>query len=330
VATYKVLQDIEAEDKLLGPLSLRQSIYAVIVIVLGFVGFKLATVKWFFAIPFLPPIIFFALLAAPLGRDQPSEVWLLAKIRFMVKTRRRIWNQSGVKELVTITVPKTIERIYTKGFSDEEVKSRLQALSAMLDTRGWAVKNVDVSTFRQPLIAANSSSDRLVDITTVPKEDPAASIDPKSDILDDTNNPVAQHVDQTLAQSAQAHRQELLQKVRSIAEEQRQATQVRVDKGAASIKQGQDELDKLLREAQAKEKTNTVTMSQLQPTQTSTSQPLNQAPETPSQTAVTPVKDPAILKLVKSNDLNVSTIAREANRKSGELPPDDEVVISLH
>jgi hypothetical protein len=35
MATYKVIQDIEAEDKLVGPLSLKQFIFALIAIFLG-------------------------------------------------------------------------------------------------------------------------------------------------------------------------------------------------------------------------------------------------------------------------------------------------------
>src|SRR5690606_14612536 len=102
MATYKVIQDIESEDKLLGPLTLRQFIYAIIVLVMGFIAFRLALVNPLLALPFVPPILFFGLLAAPFGHDQSSEVWLLAKIRFMLKPRRRIWDQSGMQELVTI------------------------------------------------------------------------------------------------------------------------------------------------------------------------------------------------------------------------------------
>jgi hypothetical protein len=109
MAQYKVLQDIEAEDKLLGPLSLRQFLYAVIALVLGFVMFQLFTVHPLLPIPLLPPAALFAVLAAPFGRDQPSEVWLLAKIRYILKPRRRIWDQAGLQELVTVTVPKKIE-----------------------------------------------------------------------------------------------------------------------------------------------------------------------------------------------------------------------------
>ena len=79
MATYKVIQDIEAEDKLLGPLTLKQFVYAIIVVVCGFVAFKLATIGWYLALPFIPPMLFFGVMAAPLGRDQPTEVWLIAK-----------------------------------------------------------------------------------------------------------------------------------------------------------------------------------------------------------------------------------------------------------
>ena len=39
--------------------------------------------------------------------------------------------------------------------------------------------------------------------------------------------------------------------------------------------------------------------------------------------------DPAILSLANNNDLNVSTLAREAHKAKHEEPPQDEVVISL-
>src|SRR3990167_8981616 len=109
MATYKVIQDIEAEDKLLGPLTLKQFIYAIIVVVSGFIAFKLATVAWYLSLPFLPPMVVFGILAAPLGRAQPTEIWLLAKLRYWLKPRLRTWDQSGQLDMVTITAPKKIE-----------------------------------------------------------------------------------------------------------------------------------------------------------------------------------------------------------------------------
>lgn len=220
MAQYKVLQDIEAEDKLLGPLSLRQFIYAVIVVALGFVAFQLGKVQIFLVIPFLPPIIFFGLLAAPFGRDQSSEVWLLAKIKFFVFPRKRIWNQDGITNPVTITVPKVEVKNYTKDFDKDEAKSRLKALAATMDTRGWAVKNVGTNPYRSPL--DQGGSDRLLELQAAPQEDVAA-VKPTADVLDPVNNPEAQRIGSMQAQSDQMHRQELLEKMHRIAQQQKEA-----------------------------------------------------------------------------------------------------------
>ena len=62
MAQYKVIQDIEAEDKLLGPLTLRQFIYAAITVVLGFIAYKFAAISPYLIILFLPEMLFFGLL----------------------------------------------------------------------------------------------------------------------------------------------------------------------------------------------------------------------------------------------------------------------------
>jgi hypothetical protein len=211
MSTYKVIQDIEAEDKLLGPLTLRQFIYAAIVAVCGFVVFKLIFIKWFLALPFLPPMILFGVLAAPFGHDQSSEIWLLAKIRFYLKPRIRIWDQSGMKELVTVTAPKKVERHYTNGLTQEEVQSRLEVLARTIDSRGWAVKNVNVNMTTQPSYATSSNaSDRLIDPSTMAREVPTYDITVADDMLDEKNNPTAQNLDRMINDTAQKRRQELL------------------------------------------------------------------------------------------------------------------------
>ena len=175
MATYKVLQDIESEDKLLGPLSLKQLIFAFIAVGLIFMMFRILTatalgvVRWPLLSFFLLPTILFSVLAAPLGRDQPTETWLLAKIRFFLKPRKRVWDQNGPKELVTITAPKKLERKLTKDFSEHEVRSRLDALANVMDSRGWAVKNVNVNLNDQTPYFYQDD-DRLLDPLTLPQE----------------------------------------------------------------------------------------------------------------------------------------------------------------
>src|SRR5579884_3436546 len=107
MATYKLIQNVEAEDHIVGPLTLRQFIFALIAIFFYYICFILVTKH---ATPlllmFLPPAFFFTFFAIPFGRDQPTEIWFLAKLRFWFKPRKRVWNQSGIKEMVTITAPK--------------------------------------------------------------------------------------------------------------------------------------------------------------------------------------------------------------------------------
>jgi hypothetical protein len=151
MAVYKVIQDVEADDKLLGPLSFKQFTYAAIAIICAFINFQivmktgLGPLRWVGVFLFFWPMAFFGILAAPIGGQQSTEIWVLARVRFFLKPRKRIWDQSGIKELVTITVPKKIERHYTDGLSQLEVRSRLRALASTLDSRGWAVKNVNVN-----------------------------------------------------------------------------------------------------------------------------------------------------------------------------------------
>ena len=92
MATYKVIQDIEADDKLFGPLSLKQFIFAGIAAGIAFLAFVVASKTTpYAAIPFVPFILVPAILAAPLGGNQSTEVWLAAQIRFFLKPRTRIW-----------------------------------------------------------------------------------------------------------------------------------------------------------------------------------------------------------------------------------------------
>lgn len=64
MATYKVIQDIEAEDKLVGPLTLRQFVYAGIAAVSGYLGFLMATK----GAPFMLAVVHSAFLADPQQR----------------------------------------------------------------------------------------------------------------------------------------------------------------------------------------------------------------------------------------------------------------------
>ena len=229
MGTYKVIQDIEAEDKLLGPLTFRQFVFALIGLFLLYICFVLYTKHiGILLIVFLPPAAFFIFFALPFGKDQPTEVWALAKLRFIFKPRKRIWDQSGVKELVTINVPKKIEHIYTDGLSQGEVRSRLQTLASTIDSRGWAVKNVNVNMYNQAGGAVTAgSSDRLLDGYSMAQPVSDIEVHASDDILDEYNNPVAQQFEKMITASTIAHRKQLIDEMNGIREEQLEGSAAR-------------------------------------------------------------------------------------------------------
>jgi hypothetical protein len=367
VSTYKLIQDIEAEDHILGPLSLRQFIFALIAAFLFYLCFLVTTKHVaFLLIVFLPPALFFGFFALPFGRDQPTEVWALAKLRFWFKPRKRVWDQSGVKELVKINAPKKIERVLTNGLNQYEVKSRLSALANTLDSRGWAVKNTSMSpayVVNSYVVGNNASdSDRLIDMNGVPDQVSDYQEPSEVDILDEVNSPVSQHFDQMITQTSQAHRQQLIQQMNSVTPEPPQASSIPSDNQwfmphmsnnapivtapdieAQDVGPGEAALGLQLKAQHDAQQVFSSNMRTLQPLGSQPSQPEVYTAQTSTiptpqqvidtnnpQPVVADQKDPAIISLANNNDFTVETLARQAKIVKDGENDNNEVVISLH
>jgi len=200
MAQYKVPQDIEAEDKLLGPLTFKQFIYAIITAICAAGVFFGWAINPLISILFFPPMLVFAVLAFYKRPDQQVETYLLALLGFMFKPRKRIWSRDGIAEHVVITAPKNANKKYDDGRTREQVKGQLKALARVVDTRGWSTRQVD------------SSDDRLVGFDEMSYATPAANyyIEDSSvsdDIMDNSTNPVSQAFDQKAQESTDATRQ---------------------------------------------------------------------------------------------------------------------------
>lgn len=366
MATYKVLQDIEAEDKLLGPLTLKQFIFAAIFIGLGFINFMTITsaapsfVKLFVFTVTFPFMLVLGFLAAPLGRDQPNDIWLLAQLRFLFKPRRRIWDQDGMNDLVTITAPKHDVQIYTNGLDQTEVTSRLHALASTMDSRGWAIKNVTTNLYSQPgyLSPGAVESDRLVSPSELPQDVAPVNIQASDDMLDTSNNPIAQHLDQMVKDSAQTQRVQAIGQMKQTNQQptqqdywfmnqpQAQPSTVPQDYSTFTAHQvvmpgATDEItsaaeesaeEKALGEKLAAQHKDDLAFTHehiktLQPLHDSEGNPLPKPATNDQPAPQTTPPNPAILGLAQNNDLNVATIARQAKKLDSN---DGEVVISLH
>ena len=138
---YKVPQDVEAEDKLIGPLSLRQFIYVVVGLVWAGLMFLIlrpnnspspAVNYTIMAILILPVTGFFLLLGFGRRKEQSFERYFAAVIRFWFVPRVRVWD----KDLSTVELVKE-EVKPPEVITEKNVpKSSLEQLALVMDTHG--------------------------------------------------------------------------------------------------------------------------------------------------------------------------------------------------
>lgn len=174
MAVYKVPQDVEAEDKLIGPFGFRQFIYLIIVAFACFIAYVLSQIFIGLILIPLPFIIFFAAIALPLRKDQPTETYLAAIIQYNLKPKKRLWMPDGVLSTVEITAPKKIEESRVKDLTQDEALDKLDRLSQIMDTRGWAARGVF-----NPDVDSTGNTSLMEAVVT--------EADTAVDILEDTN-----------------------------------------------------------------------------------------------------------------------------------------------
>ena len=332
MAVYKVPQDVEAEDKLLGPFSFRQFIYLIIVVISGAIAWGLAQVSPFLIAVPLPIILLFGALALPLRKDQPMETYLAAMIQFLLKPKRRLWSPDGTLSMVKITAPRAVEDHRTKGISENEAINRLSYLAQIMDTRGWSSRGVD-----DPL-ANTSLSDAI-----------ALEAQETPDIMDDKAG-VVQSFNTLIEQQDAARKQEMRTRMQEAAtaparrlpeipnnpydaftagdapqaagpQQQEPAQPAPVTLAVPSVQAAPDE------PAPHFNPYPTIHQHVVQPL--SAQAPAATPPPTPAKEE--PGKEqlsPDIIKLANNPDLSISTIAHEAHRLQ-EKQSGEEVVISL-
>lgn len=306
MAVYKVPQDVEAEDKLLGPFSFKQFIFLVISVAMFGAAFGLYNVLLPLAIIPLPFAIFFGILALPLRKDQPMEVYFAALISFITKPQQRLWRPDGVERLVEVTAPKVEEKSYSKGYDSAEVNRRLSYLATLVDSHGWSVRGVtdpQFSSMQSDLYHEAQATEDLLDV----------------------NSTTGRHID-SLIDKAEAQRRE------DISLRMRQAQHI-----AASTSSETPQQDAALDNQEQPLTINpypSMRQSVISPVSERTvltphPRP-HEAPRSERSTSTDPVS-PAIIDLARNHsDLSVASIQREANRIQRQEQEGEEVVISLH
>lgn len=328
MAVYKVPQDVEADDKLIGPFSFRQFIYLIIVVGAIAIAWFLSRLFIPLAIIPLPVIVFFGALALPLRKDQPMETYLAALVSFYLKPRKRLWSPDGQQALVEITAPKVVEVQRTKGLTQDEAERRLSYLANVVDSRGWAVRGVAAPV--DPNTSMNS--DLYFEAQQAP------------DVLDETSRE-ARIIEDQLTQASARHREELRERMRNPAP---------TTSGPAPSPQPQTPLPTTMPPSNSPAPTTTSdAVNPSQPADDDLAIPqltINPYPASMRQTVLQPISQPTpilqslddtvsqttseketspdIISLANNPDLSIETIAHEANRIK-QKESNDEVVISL-
>ncbi len=160
MAQYKVPQDVEADDKLIGPFSFRQFVY--LLVAGGCIALGVALFQLFPLLVIIPivPALFFIILALPLKKDQPMETYLAALVSYYLKPRKRIWAPGQRDTTIEITAPKIVDDNRSRDISGEEATHRLSFLADIVDTEGYAIKGMTSNNMREDLVAeANATAD---------------------------------------------------------------------------------------------------------------------------------------------------------------------------
>ncbi|MDN5275200.1 MAG: uncharacterized protein JWP06_1101 [Candidatus Saccharibacteria bacterium] len=330
MAVYKVPQDVEADDKLIGPFSFRQFIYLIIAVISIALAWGLAQLFIALAIIPLPLIIFFGALALPLRKDQPMEIYLAAVVSFYLKPRKRLWQPDGIQSLVEITAPKVIEVQRAKDLSQMEAQRRLSYLADIVDTGGWAVRGVG------GMPAPNSAMQNDVYYEAQQTED----------ILD-TKGGVAQSFETMISQADTRRRREVVERMHqqptAPPPQQAMTPPPIADPYAAAFTQSvavDQTNDPHLTYNPYPDSIRQSVISPLGEQRAPAQQPEPQDQAIPVPPPIQQIPPPAtsekvvspdIINLANNSDLSIETIAHEANRihqKEQQLP-EDEVVISL-
>ncbi len=202
---YKVPQNVEAEDHILGPLTFRQFVY-------GMAGFLWAAACFslFRSVPAVmlivgfPPTVLLMLLAFFNRDGQNFESLLIAMIGYFAAPHQRIWVKDDLVEQFHIEPTKRAAEITQR--DPKEVMSELEKLSKMLDSRGWNRPPDQDPNIVRPSLPSTAHADRIV----APPPTPHAPDEPRADMLDLKSSPLAQNLSELLTKAADDVRDEAM------------------------------------------------------------------------------------------------------------------------
>ena len=300
MAQYKVPQDVEADDKLLGPFNFRQFVY--LMVAGGAIALMVGLFQLFpiLAILPLPVVLFFGALALPLKKDQPMETYMAAVASYYLKPHKRVW-MPGQKEVsITIAAPKIVDDNRSREITGEEATHRLSFLANIVDTEGYAIKGDGTGTtgtMSAAIVAETAQAHDMFEMSNFNHLESAIVRDENArhqEIVQGMKKEI-ERAEAELTTGATVQKTVESPKVVDNKPDFNSAVVVTPD---APVEEKPVEKSDMAKKLEAKQKQETISMS------------------------------PSIMELANNADYSVATIAKEANRiKERE---EGEVFISLH
>ena len=209
MSQYKVPQNVEAEDHILGPLTLKQFIYAIIAVAWAGLSYALLQAVLPVMIIVAAPVTTLFLLLAFYQRDgQNFEQLLIAMVGYFSQSRQRLWRKDEVVDSFRIQANAVVVEQTQR--NPAEVRSELERLGTMIDSRGWNAPPSAASDTH--LIQPNTVSDRLVEPAQTSAHVP--SDEPATDMLDLQSSPLAQNLAALIQDAAVDIRQEAIDQMK--------------------------------------------------------------------------------------------------------------------
>lgn len=188
---YKVPQNVETEDKILGPLSVKQFIYVIIALMWAFLMWRIFASYIILVLIFAFPVTgFFLLLGFGQREGVPFEDYVVAFIRFLMVPRKRMWIKDDSKEVIVQDQEKPIDYA---SLNKNVSAGQLKKLANIIDTRG---------NYKDPTISLSADDEeaeiyaaRIISPARVGASTEAAqagvltnqTTTPRDDVLDQTN-----------------------------------------------------------------------------------------------------------------------------------------------
>lgn len=147
---FKIPQKIDVEDKLVGPLTLKQFLKLLVgagLVYLLYTYLRTIGLPFFLVLFILAPVItFFGLLAFYKVNEQPFEKFLFSLASYYLKPSKRIWKRAPQKEKMEIKTPQVEKEPLPKKTIS---RGHLEELAYILDTRGNIEENKTSSLIDQ-------------------------------------------------------------------------------------------------------------------------------------------------------------------------------------